>query len=139
MLVTLVERKSKFTLIRKLPGRHAHRLARTVRDMLCRHKQKSLTITADNGTEFAAHKLIARLTGTQVYFAHPYCSFERCLNENTNGLIRQYIPKSRKEETVSTWEIRDIQDKLNDRSRKTLDFLTPREIFFNDTSVAHQG
>ena len=136
VLVTIVERKSKYTLISKLPSRHALKLAKRTGRLL--KPYIAHTITADNGTEFAAHKRITRLTGATVYFAHPYCSFERGLNENTNGLIRQYIPKNRSGKHISLKEIKRIQEKLNHRPRKSLDFHTPAEVFLQKSNVALQ-
>ncbi len=89
------------------------------------------TLTSDNGKEFAQHEAIAEALDADFYFAHPYASWERGLNENTNGLIRQYFPKGGCDFTALTQ--RDIQkamDKLNNRPRKCLGMKTPNQVFF---------
>ena len=88
------------------------------------------TITSDNGKEFANHKAIAEALGIDFYFAHPYHSWERGANENMNGLIRQYIRKGTSLEDIDDEYIEMIQEKLNNRPRKKLGFLTPYEYFF---------
>jgi len=94
------------------------------------------TITFDNGKEFAGHEQIAAALGVDCFFAHPYSSWERGTNENTNGLIRQYLPKSRNLNTVPAEEELLIMDKLNLRPRKCLGFRTPYEVFFDQPLVA---
>ena len=88
------------------------------------------TITADNGKEFAAHETISQALKADVYFAHPYASWERGTNENTNGLIRQYFPKGTRFEEITDEQISVVQEKVNRRRRKTLGFKTPYEVFF---------
>ena len=90
-----------------------------------------LTITGDNGVEFAGHEAISKALDTKFYFAHPYSSWERGLNENTNGLIRQYVKKGSDFNSVSDDDIVVIMDKLNNRPRKLLNYATPNEIFDN--------
>ena len=100
------------------------------------------TLTYDNGREFADHEGMAADLDARIYFAHPYASWERGLNENTNGLIRQYFPKHRDLTTVTQQEIKQAMDKLNHRPRKSLGFRTPHEVFFNTSTsltVALQG
>ena len=92
-LITAVERKSKLTLIKRVADKQSDRVARAIVGLLRPYKDRILTITLDNGLEFARHKRIAKNLKADVYFAHPYHSWERGLNENTNGLIRQYFPK----------------------------------------------
>ena len=134
-VVTLTERKSRFTLIRKVASRSADLVAQTVIELL---KWVGLleTITADNGREFAHHEQIAEKLDLDFYFAHPYASWERGTNENTNGLIRQYLPKHRDLSTLTTDEEFFVMDRLNLRPRKCLDFRTPYEVFFQHQSVA---
>jgi IS30 family transposase len=134
-MVTLTERKSRFTLLRKVTSKQADVVADTVIDLL-KGLDHLETITADNGREFAHHKHIGRHLDLQVYFAHPYSSWERGTNENTNGLIRQYLPKTRNLKTVTGKEEIFIMDRLNLRPRKCLDYLTPFEVFFKDRFVA---
>jgi len=90
---------------------------------------KTLTITADNGKEFAGHEKIKEQLNADVYFAHPYSSWERGLNENTNGLIRQYFTKGSSFENITDDEVEAVMHKLNHRPRKTLNFKTPHELF----------
>ena len=85
------------------------------------------TITSDNGTEFSLHEQIRDKLHIQYYFAHPYASYERGSIENLNGLIRQYIPKGTEFSTISAEYVKKIEEKLNTRPRKILDFLTPIE------------
>ena len=89
------------------------------------------TITKDNGLEFCDHERVAKAIKANTFFANPYASWERGVNENTNGLVRQYIPKNRKFNTVSHQEIDFIMDRPNHRPRKTLGYKTPHEVFFN--------
>ena len=115
-IVTLTERKTGFLLMEKLPkGKQSKALADTVIRLLLPFKQWVHTITSDNGTEFADHKRIARRLNAGFYFAHPYSSWERGLNENTNGLIRQYIPKGCAFELFDAAYIRQVQYKINRR------------------------
>ena len=94
---------------------------------------KTLTIPADNGKEYAGHETIKEQLGANVYFAHPYCSWERGLNENTNGLIRQYFTKGSSFENITDGEVEAVMNKLNHRPRKTLNFKTPHTVFYADT------
>ena len=87
------------------------------------------TITFDNGKEFSKHKKITLKTGVICYFATPYHSWERGLNENTNGLIRQYFPKKSNLKKFTPEDIRFVENQLNNRPRKTLGYRTPREVF----------
>lgn len=90
-----------------------------------------LTITSDNGSEFAYHEKISTALNADFYFAHPYSSWKRGLNENTNGLIRQYLKKGSDFGNISDDHLDIIMDKLNNRPRKTLDYATPNEVFTN--------
>jgi IS30 family transposase len=134
-LVTLTERKSRFTLVRKVAQRSAELVTQAVIDSLSwvRHLE---TITSDNGKEFAAHQRISNELLIDFFFAHPYAAWERGANENANGLIRQYLPKYRDLSTVSAHEEIMIMDRLNLRPRKCLAFRTPFEVFFEHQSVA---
>jgi IS30 family transposase len=134
-MVTLTERKSRFTLVRKVDSKSADLVAQAIIELLS-WVQPLKTITSDNGKEFAAHQLISKELSIDFYFAHPYASWERGTNENTNGLIRQYLPKERDMRTVTTEEEIMIMDRLNLRPRKCLDFRTPYEVFFGHLSVA---
>jgi IS30 family transposase len=129
-IVTLTERKSRFALLRKVEQRKADLVSDAVIDLLQPVADRSHTITGDNGKEFAEHECIADELGIDFFFAHPYAAWERGTNENMNGLIRQYIPKSRDLESVTEDELLKIISKLNHRPRKCLDFRTPFEVFF---------
>ena len=93
------------------------------------HSIIPFTITFDNGKEFAYHAEIKEALSSDNYFAHPYHSWERGLNENHNGLIRQYLPKCMKLNRVSHEQVAAIQEKLNNRPRKTLGYKTPNEVY----------
>jgi IS30 family transposase len=96
------------------------------------------TITSDNGREFAAHEEIASGLEAKFYFAHPYSSWERGLNENTNGLVRQYFPKKSDFSKITDRQIEKAVERLNNRPRKTLGYKTPNEVFFKRPLVALQ-
>jgi IS30 family transposase len=89
------------------------------------------TFTVDNGKEFSRHKELSKSLKGKVYFANPYHPWERGLNENTNGLLRQYLPKKKSFEDLTQKELAKIVSKLNNRPRKSLGYRTPREAFFN--------
>lgn len=122
---TLVERKTRYTYIIPVGSKQASNLAHKVCQQLSEEIPWFSTITFDNGLEFAEHSYIAEQLGADTYFAHPYASHERGTNENTNGLIRQYLPKTIPLDNVSAKQAAQIQDKLNNRPRKCLGFLTP--------------
>lgn len=128
-IVSIVERKTGFALIRKLGSKNAQLLAQAVLEMLNPYKHRVKTITSDNGKEFAAHAQISQELGCDWYFADPYCSWQRGCNENYNGLVRQYVPKKTKLSTVTDSDILQIQSKLNNRPRKRLGFKTPDAVF----------
>ena len=92
-------------------------------------KDFALTITADNGKEFSNHQKIASELGIEFYFAKPYQSWQRGLNEHTNGLVRQYFPKHKRFDEISDIEIQIVEDLLNNRPRKVLNYETPLEVF----------
>tara|TARA_R100000935_G_scaffold48944_1_gene73942 strand:- start:74 stop:1087 length:1014 start_codon:yes stop_codon:yes gene_type:complete len=126
---TIVERKSRYTLIVKLEGKKAKHVStefsKTLNTLEPIFKK---TMTYDNGIEMAAHKRITSKTGMAIYFAHPYSSWERGTNENTNGLIRRYLPKGTNFNNIDTKQLQIIQDKLNNRPRKILGYKTPLEM-----------
>lgn len=128
-LLTINDRCTGQVWIRKLKGKEAGSLAEETIKVLMPFKEIIHTITADNGKEFACHELIARELNIDMYFAHPYHSWERGANENTNGLIRQFFPKGSDFETLSVERIQIVQDRLNDRPRKRLGFLSPNEKY----------
>ena len=135
-LVTLVERKSRFTLIKKIDQRTATATKNAIIDMLKPYKVKTLTITFDNGKEFSTHQDIARELDAEAYFAHPYASWERGTNENTNGLLRQYFPKGSDFSWITDEQVTLAENRLNTRPRKCLGAKTPEMVFSNLVDVA---
>lgn len=134
-LVTAVERKSNFSCLSFVEKKEAELVANAIVEMLSPFKYRVLTITIDNGKEFALHKSFAQQLDADVYFAHPYCSWERGLNEQVNGLIRQYFPKKSSFKNISKDETSFVENRLNHRPRKKLNFEKPMTIF-NNSSVA---
>jgi IS30 family transposase len=134
-LVSLVERKSRFTLMQPVEQRLADLVSQAMLSLLSPFADLVHTITGDNGKEFAHHVQIAEALKAAFYFAHPYSAWERGTNENTNGLIRQYFPKKTDFSKVTFKEVLTAADKLNHRPRKCLDFCTPFEVFL-EQSVA---
>lgn len=128
-VVTAVDRHSKFVVMEKVETKSAEAVTAALLNQLAPHKDKALTATADNGKEFAAHARLTEQLGVAVYFAKPYHSWERGLNEHTNGLLRQYLPKARKFDTLTQAELDSYVAKLNNRPRKCLGFKTPLEVF----------
>ncbi len=135
---TIVERKSRYTLIIKLKAKNATEVAKMFSEKLNQLNplfKKSMTY--DNGTEMARHEIITQKTGMKIYFAHPYSSWERGTNENTNGLIRRYLPKGTNFNEIDENKLLFIQEKLNNRPRKIIGYKTPKEIMdFELKSVA---
>lgn len=134
-LVTLVERRSAYTVIGQVGRKKAVEVRKAVVGCLTPYQETVHTITTDNGREFADHAEIAADLKASIYFAHPYCSWERGLNENTNGLIRQYFPKHRDLTTVTPEELHHAMNRLNHRPRKTLEYRTPHEVFFQTRTL----
>jgi len=133
-IVSLVERKSKLTRLARVTHNTAELVAQAMTVQLAPLQVK--TITSDNGREFAKHQSIAQQLKADFYFAHPYSSWERGLNENTNGLVRQYFPKKHDFVTITDTEINRVMERLNNRPRKTLGYKTPNEVFFKRPLVA---
>jgi IS30 family transposase len=135
-LVSLVERKSRYTLLQPVTQRLADLVAQAILSFLSPFTDLVHTITADNGKEFSEHVRIAESLQTIFFFAHPYSAWERGTNENTNGLVRQYFPKKTDFSEITLAQAVLVADKLNHRPRKCLDFRTPHEVFFGHQSVA---
>lgn len=129
-LVTLAERKSRYVLAGHISSKHAEGVTDVTTRLLTPHKDKCHTITFDNGKEFAEHEKIAAELKANIYFAHPYHSWERGLNENSNGLLRQYFPKGMELIDITEKQVLDAVERLNHRPRKVLGFKTPHEVFF---------
>ena len=134
-IVTLTERKSRFTLLGKVAQRTAQAVQNQIHRLLLPVADKVHTLTSDHGKEFAYHEQIAEMLQLEFYFAHPYAAWERGTNENTNGLLRQYFPKKHDFQSVSNKEIEQAMSSLNFRPRKSLRFKTPFEVFYQ-SSVA---
>lgn len=127
-IVTIVERKTKFTLAAKVSSLKSHEVIGAAIKLLTPFKSLVLTVTADNGTEFSFYKELAKAVKAKVYFCRPYASHERGLNENTNGLLRQYWPKERRFTSVEQQEVYEVICELNARPRKTLQYQTPESL-----------
>jgi IS30 family transposase len=129
-IVTLVERKSGYLLTAKSCDRQARRTARKIETRLkSLPAQLRRTATFDNGKEFAEHESLTRRLDLDVYFADPYCSWQRGTNENTNGLLRQFVPKGTDFRGVSWQDLKHYTKLINDRPRKRLGYRTPAEVF----------
>ena len=136
-IVTLVERKSGYVIIKKIKARTAEQVTAACIDAILSHERKVHTITFDNGTEFHGYKDIEARTGIKCYFAAPYHSWERGTNENTNGLIRQYLPKRSCFRNVPQEKCDQIAFALNTRPRKRHCYKTPEEVYLKKDSALH--
>jgi len=129
-LGSIVERKSRYTILVKLDNKKSKTVSRGFAKKLTKLPLLfKKTMTYDNGTEMAEHKYITDQTGMAIYFAHPYSSWERGTNENTNGIVRRYYPKNTDFNKVKEADINKLQEHLNNRPRKVLGYYTPNEIF----------
>ena len=128
-LVTLVERKSRFTLFKPVESKRAVVVREAIVELLAPYQEQTHTLTFDNGKEFAEHERIAAALGADTYFAHPYASWERGTNENTNGLLRQYFPKDSDFSEATDARVAGAHERLNTRPRKCLNFETPGTVF----------
>ena len=128
-IVSMVDRASKLTMLAKISRKTAEETEAVLVERLTSVREFVHTLTADNGKEFANHQSIGLALGADFFFATPYHSWERGLNEHTNGLIRQYFPKSTCFDNVSSDDLRKVETLLNNRPRKGLHFSTPLEVF----------
>lgn len=128
-LVTIVERKSKYFLSKQVNQKTADNVKMATIELLKPIIDKVFTITSDNGLEFAHHEEIAKELECEFYFADPYSSWQRGLNENTNGLLRQYFPKGISLKDIDNKDVDAAVNKINDRPRKSLKYNTPNSIF----------
>ena len=135
-IVSIVERKTQKTVLQKVSAKTAKLVTASTISGLNSMRAHVHTITADNGSEFAHHEKISKELDADFYFAHPYSSWERGLNENTNGLVRQYLKKGSSFTNVDNQVLECIMDKLNNRPRKSLGFMTPNEVFENLAKAA---
>jgi IS30 family transposase len=135
-ITTIVERVTSLVKISIPTTKKAIQVENETKRLMNPLKDKVHTMTSDNGLEFANHKNISEALGCEYYFCHPYSSWERGLNEYTNGLIRQYIPKGTSFENITQEYIQMIEDKLNNRPRKALNWKTPNEVFYGQKIAA---
>ncbi len=147
-IVTLVDRNSKFTLMKKVPAKQARVVTDAIVHLLKPFQAHTLTITSDNGKEFSYHEEVAKALDTEFYFANPYQSWQRGLNEHmpeqsdkcpwgANGLIREYFPKKMPFIDITDEQIVEVQNKLNRRPRKILGYKTPAEVFFDTITSSY--
>ena len=130
-ILTAVDRLSRRCIIEKLSSKNAKETKAVLLNTFNNYDCQTHSITSDNGSEFALHEEISKGLEVDYYFSHPYTSYERGSIENLNGLIRQYIPKGKDFDNIDTLFIKKIEDKLNNRPRKILNFLTPKEFYDN--------
>ena len=136
-ILTLVERKSGFAIIKKLSSRTAACVTRAALDAINEHQANFKTITFDNGTEFHGYEIFEQRFPLKCYFATPYHAWERGSNENLNGLIRQYIPKKVSMETVTQEYCDAVSNMLNSRPRKRHGFRSPQEVYYGRSKSLH--
>jgi len=137
VIVTLVERKTGFMLAGKAKNRTSAVVGNRMTDLF-KHVpvEQRKTLTLDNGKEFATHEKVSEKLELPIYFARPYCSYERGTNENANGLLRQFVPKKSDLGEVSHKSLSHYVDMMNDRPRKRLNYKTPSECFNSQRTVA---
>jgi IS30 family transposase len=128
-VLSLVERKTGYLVLGPLPRRTTAAVNRRARHLIPRERRPVRTITADNGTEFHGYAALERATGTRFYFATPHHAWERGTTENTNGLLRQYLPKGQSMAHLTQRTCDRLATKLNQRPRKRLGFRTPEECY----------
>ena len=127
---TLVERTTRTIILVPLKARDATTVRQAFeKEFKTIPAQMKKTLTYDNGTEMAQHKLFTKNTKIQVYFTHPYSPWERPTNENSNGLVRDYFPAGTDFSTITKARLKEVQNQLNERPRHVLDYRTPKEVF----------
>lgn len=140
VVVTMTERRSRLHLLARSPDRKAENVANAIIGRLGALTAAVHTLTADNGKEFAGHRVIESALKADFYFADAYAAWQRGSNENANGLTRRYLPRKLDFATVTDERLRWIEDRLNTRPRKTLAFRTPLAIFTRETrTVANRS
>ncbi|QGP53495.1 Transposase, IS30 family [Piscirickettsia salmonis] len=135
-LLTLVDKANKMCCIRKMANKCAETVVETFRSIVASTFFDFKTITSDNGTEFAGHEDISKITDADFYFARPYRSCDRGLNEHTNGLIRRFLPKGTDFNEISDAKIAKIEHTLNARRRASLDYRVPNHVFLENLMAA---
>lgn len=138
-IVTIVDRMTGYVMIGKIDARTVEQTNKRLKLLIGRCKDRFITITSDNGSEFHGYKKLEKSCELKFYFARPYHSWERGTNENTNGLIRQYLPKRTCMKNLTQAQCNAIAKKLNDRPRKRHGYQTPNELFNNLSNVALHG
>jgi transposase, IS30 family len=137
-LVTLVDSKSKLTLIGKVKKSTAQAVESEIVRLMKQLCKRNYTLTLDNGKEFASHESVAGILKIRVYFADTYSPWQLGLNEKANGLVRQYVPKGSDIRTLTDEQIENIMCRLNNRPRKSLGYLTLNEIYYKKTGSSHK-
>jgi transposase, IS30 family len=135
-ILSLVERKSKLCLLKKVERNTAELVEQAIEELLLPVAAKVYTITSDNGREFANHRSVEKKLQASFYFAHPFAAWERGTNENTNGLVRQYFPKGSDFSKITDSDIQWVTARLNNRPRKRLNYRTPQRVFFKEQKIA---
>lgn len=135
-IVTVVDRKSKYMVMQLVDHKTADEVSKALVGMLEATGGPVHTITSDNGKEFADHEKVSKALAAKFYFAEPYHSWERGLNEHTNGLVRWYLPKGTDFRTITDEQLKGIQDLLNGRPREVLGYRTPQEVFHGQVQMA---
>ncbi|MFT7003439.1 MAG: IS30 family transposase [Sulfurimonas sp.] len=123
--------------MKKVEAKKARAVTDAIIHLLKPVQAHTLTITNDNGKEFSYHEEVAKVLDTEFYFANPYQSWQRGLNEHTNSLIREYFPKKTEFKNITDKQIVEVQNRLNARSRKILNYKTPAEVFFNTITKSY--
>jgi IS30 family transposase len=136
-IITIVDRRSKLLRMKKVVRKTAPVVAQVICDEL--RGLTVHTITSDNGREFAHYNSVEHKLGVEYYFCHPYSSWERGTNENTNGLIRQFFPKKTRFDRITGIQVKEVEDKLNNRPRKSLAYRTPNEAYFYEKEQLTRG
>jgi IS30 family transposase len=135
-ILSLVERKSKLCLLKKVERNTALAVEQAIEELLRPLAAKVKTITSDNGREFANHQSVEKKLKAYFYFAHPFAAWERGTNENTNGLVRQYFPKGSDFSKITEQDIQQAMARLNNRPRKRSNYRTPQRVFFKEQKIA---
>jgi len=135
ILVTHVDKASKFLVAGLAKNKTVQQVNQVTIELFSKiPKLQRLSMTFDNGKEFSGHEEVAKTLEISCYFANPYHSWERGLNEHTNGLIRQFFPKQTNFRIVKSSEVEKVVSLINNRPRKSLDYRTPYEVFYSNTS-----
>jgi IS30 family transposase len=138
-ILTIVERKSYLTLLAKIESNRADIVRKSIINTLAPFMDYLNTITSDNGIELSQHKNISEKLGAEFYFTHHYSAWEKVLVENVNGLIRQYVPQKAEFSQISPEYIRMIEDRLNNRPRKSLGWKSPLQVFLSNFIKSNQN